>query len=135
MRLVPLAATPNQAFTVTIDGVRWSLRLVDAERAMAVDVSRDGVLLLSGYRAVAGEPLIPYRYLQTANFVFLTASDEMPEWSLFGVSQVLVYLSAGEVAALPQMTLGEMDATALSYLTNDEGFYLTSDDGALLENA
>lgn len=134
MRIVPLASAPNQAFTITLDGVRWSLRLLDIGDVTAVDVARDGVLVLSGCRVVAGEPLIPYRYLQTANFIFLTSSKELPVWSLFGVSQILVYLSAAEMDALPRMTVGEMTRLDISYLTTDEGFYLTTDNGALLEN-
>lgn len=129
MRLVPLAAVPNQSFTLTLDNVRWVLTLKTARGVLVADVDRDGAALLRGVRVLAGEMIIPYRYLQTANFVFLTQDDELPEWGLFGVSQSLVYLTAAEMAALPAMT---SPAFVPSFLTDDAGFYLTTDTGALL---
>lgn len=135
MRLVPLAAIPNQSFTATLDQVRWVVRLVEASGVMAADVTRDGVLLLTGQRIVAGEPIVPYRYLQTGNFIFLTDGDDLPQWSLFGFSQYLFYLSADEIAGLPQLTVGELTEPPVTYLTTDDGFYLTTDTGELLESA
>lgn len=136
MRIVPLAAVPNQSFTATLDNTRWVVRLVETEGVMAADVDRDGVRLLSGSRVLAGETLIPYRYLETGNFIFLTTGDDLPAWREFGVSQTLVYLSAAEMAEIRAnpLTIGEVAPTVVSYLTSDEGFYLTTDDGALLED-
>lgn len=131
MRVVPLASTPNQAFTATLDGARWVVRVLTITGATVVDLARDGVQLLSGSRAVAGEPLIPYRYMETGNFIFLTQGDEMPEWS---APQTLVYLSPAEVAAARANPLTPSDIlpSEVSYLTSDDGFYLTSDTGELL---
>lgn len=137
MRIVPVASIPNQAFTVTIDNVRWGLALKDARGVMVADVTRDDIRLLSATRVLAGEAIIPYAYLQTGNFLMLTDQNQLPEWGQLGVSQVLVYLSAAEIAALPQMTVGEIDALTaqVEYLFTDEGFYITTDTGELIENA
>lgn len=104
---------------------------------MCADVSRDGLTILSGVRILAGEALIPYRYLQTANFIFLTQNDENPQWQQFGRSQVFIFLSALEIAALPTLTVGEIVAAqkTIGYLFTDEGFYITTDAGELIEDA
>lgn len=129
MRIVPLASAPNQSFTLTIDGVRWALALKEARGVLCVDIVRDGVILLSGTRALAGEALIPYRYLQTANFIFVTVGDEMPDWSEFGRSQVLVYVTQEEIDVLTRPSafeaLAVFDPPPLLY--TDEGFYITTD--------
>lgn len=137
MRVVPLANIPNQVFTVTLDGARWVLAIKEANAVMVADVSLDGTVLLSGTRVLAGEALIPYRFLQHGNFLALTSGDNLPWWSQFGVSQVLVYLSAAEMASLPTITVGEIIAAGaeIEYLFTDEGFYLTTDTGELIENA
>ena len=137
MRIVPLASVPNQAITVTLDGTRWSLAFKDCAGVTCVDVARDSVPILSAVRALAGEPVIPYRYLQTGNFLFLTSDDQLPEYALFGVSQVLVYLSAAEIAAVPVTTAGEIIAAndRVEYLFTDEGFYITTDTGDLIQDA
>lgn len=134
MRVVPLAASPNQSFTVTLDGARWVVRLTATNGVMSADVSRDGVVLLTGARVPAGEALIPYRYLETGNFIFTTVQDALPDWALFGVSQTLFYLSPAEIADIlaNPLTIGEVDPFMPSYLTSDEGFYLTTDTGELL---
>lgn len=132
MRIVPLAAIPNQSFTVTIDGARWILAFKDIRGVIVVDVSRDGVELLRGSRALAGEGLIPFAYLQTGNFIFVVTGDTMPEYSQFGVSQLLVYLSTAELAAIPAATVDNLDPFRPSPLLSDEGFYLTTDTGEIL---
>lgn len=132
MRVVPLANAANQAFTCTLDQVRWGLAIKEARGVMCVDVSRDGAVLLTGCRLLAGEAVIPYRYLQTGNFIMLTVHDELPDWRNFGLSQILVYLSAAEIAALPTLTVGELAPFEPSYLLDNNGFYLTTDTGEIL---
>lgn len=134
MRTIPILATPNQSFAVTIDGVRWVLSIKSTNHVMIADIYRDGVLLLSGSRILAGEAIIPYQYLQSGNFLLLTISDTLPDFRVFGVSQLLVYLSRGEIATMPAVSVGEVFAAARTteYLTTDDGFYLTTDTGSLL---
>lgn len=132
MRVVPLAATANQAFTITLNNVRWALTLKEARGVMCVDVTRDGVTLVSGSRIIAGEAVIPYRYLQTANFVFVTVADELPAWQQFGITQTFVYLTADEIASINAMTVGDFAPFEPSYLLDPNGFYLTTDTGEIL---
>lgn len=132
MRVIPLAAVPNQSFSVRLDDTRMVLRIKEANGVMVADFERAGEQILLGARALAGECIIPYHYLEEGNFIFLTLNDELPAWQSFGVSQSLVYITAAEVAALraDPITVGEIDAlNALpaEYLIDDDGFYLTDD--------
>lgn len=135
MRILTLATLPNQSFTFTIDNVRWEMTVKEAAGVVVVDITRDSVPLLRGSRALAGEALIPYRYLETANFIFVTVSDALPDWRQFGASQTLVYLSQAEIAALPQITVGEILAltSKVEYIFTDDGLYVTTDDGDLIQ--
>lgn len=132
MRIVPLAAVPNQSFSVRLDDTRMVLRIKEANGVTVADLERAGTVVLLGTRALAGECVIPYHYLEEGNFIFLTLNDELPDWRLFGVSQSLIYITAAEVIALRAnpLTVGEIDALSAvqaGYLTDDDGFYLTDD--------
>lgn len=96
MQIVPLVAEPNQSFSVNVSNMRFDIRLKEAAGVMVADVSINDVVVLLAGRVLAGEPLIPYRYLEAGNFLMLTDNGELPAWSLFGVTQTLVYLTAAE---------------------------------------
>lgn len=137
MRVVPLAAIPNQSLSVRLDDVRMVLRIKDANGVMVADLERAGATVLSAVRVLAGEPVIPYRYLETGNFIFLTLNDDLPDWRKFNVSQQLLYLTAAEIATLRANppTFGDLvdqGNYVMQYLTDDAGFYLTEDNGDLL---
>lgn len=98
MNVIPLQATPNQSLTVQLDGARYTLTFKEAAGCMVCDVSRDDADLLYGVRVVAGSPLIPYRYMESGNFVVMTENDELPAWESFDTTQSLVYVTADELA-------------------------------------
>lgn len=99
MRNIPIIAAPSQSLSVRVDDQRVVLRLKEANGVMVADVERDNTPVILGTRVLAGEPIIPYRYLQVGNFLVLTIDDELPDWREFGVTQSLVYLTVDEVAA------------------------------------
>lgn len=100
MQTIPLNSEPNQELTAFLDNTRYTLRIKEAAGRMAADVSIDGVLILQGVRLLAGQPVIPYAYLQRGNFIVLTADEAEPGWREVGTTQTLVYLSPEELAAL-----------------------------------
>lgn len=135
MRFVPIAAVPNQAFVSTINGSRYSLRVYDLGASMAVDLDIDGRGILSGCRALANEPVIPYRHMQNGNFLFLTLENTIPDWKLFSSSQFLIFISNEERDLIPPIRAGDLAAVAGSeFLISDGGLYLTTDTGRLLTN-
>lgn len=102
MQIIDIAQVPSQSFSVTIEGVRWDLLIKQANESMAMDVTADGIRLLSGQRVVAGTPVIPYPYLvDDGNFLIMTENDELPNWELFTVNQVLIYATFDEISAAP----------------------------------
>ena len=100
MRLIPIDATPNQSFSVRLNGSRYVLALRTVTGCMVADLDRDGVQVLRGVRLVAGEPVIPYAYLEDGNFMLTTVGDALPDWRQFGATQLLYYLTPDEIAAL-----------------------------------
>lgn len=100
MRTIPLVATPNQRFTVTIDNVRYDVAIKVARGVMACDVAIDGVQILTGSRVLAGEMLIPFRYMENGNFILLTENGDLPAYEQFGNTQTLVFFTAAEMGAI-----------------------------------
>lgn len=100
MQNIPIAAEPNQEFTVRLDDTRYAIRLKEANGVMVADFTIDDVVTITGTRVLAGEFLIPYLYMMRGNFVLLTVGDALPDWQEFGQSQALVYMSPEEFAAL-----------------------------------
>lgn len=98
MRVIPLDPVPNQSMSVTLDGNRWDITLKECNGVMCASLVLNDAAILSGQRLVAGVPFIPYRYLQTSgNFWILTDSDQLPDYTRFGIDQEMVYVSFGEL--------------------------------------
>lgn len=106
MQVIELAQIPNLSFTITLEGIRWGVRIKQAVTSMIMDLSADGVVVVSGARLVAGSPVIPYAYLQgDGNFMVLTELDEIPDWERFSIDQLLVYATFDEISASPREVL------------------------------
>ena len=106
MHIIDIAQVPNQSFSVTLEGVRWDIRLKQATTSMIADLSADGVQVVSGQRIVAGTPIIPYQYLAgDGNFLITTENDDLPNWELFGVNQIPIYATFDEISAAPPEVL------------------------------
>lgn len=100
MQIIDISQVPNQSFSVTLEGVRWDIRIKQAVSSMTADLTADGVQIVTGQRIVAGTPIIPYEYLiNDGNFLIMTESDELPNWELFDVNQVLIYANFEEISA------------------------------------
>lgn len=105
MQVIPLETVPNQEASARLGGLRYTLRLRDIGGVMAVDVTRGDTPIVRGIRAVAGTPLLPYRYLEAGegNFIFLPADDApglIPYWPDFGTRMRLIYATQAELDAI-----------------------------------
>lgn len=67
---------------------------------MSLDLIRDNVTVMQGSRMLPDAPLIPYEYLENGNFVMLCDDEEYPNYSSFGNTQTLVYVTTAELEAL-----------------------------------
>lgn len=100
---INLAAIANQSLNIRLDNRLYGITVKEAAGVMAIDLVRDNVMLLQGQRLVSGSPVIPYQYLESGNFVFITLNDEYPEYPQFGAGQFLLYASADEVLQLREL--------------------------------
>lgn len=99
MQIIDIDPTPNQSFSVTLDGNRWDFVIKQAVTSMIANVVLNDTTILSGQILVAGTPIIPYEYLQgSGNFLILTENDDLPNWERFGVDQLMIYASPQEIA-------------------------------------
>lgn len=99
MRTLPIEAMPNQQLSINIDGNRWTVRLKIAVNSMFADIYLNDEPLILGQRIAVGTPVIPYDYLATAgNFIFVVEGDALPDWTQFGITQQMLYVSPGELA-------------------------------------
>lgn len=87
----------NQSLSIALDDRQYNITIKETAGSMSVDLERDNQTVLQGQRAVAGTPVIPYRYLESGNFIFTTQNGEQPYFTKFGTSQSLIYASPSEL--------------------------------------
>lgn len=97
---IELAAIPNQSFSIRLEDSLFEIAIRETRGVMSADIKRDGEYVVRGARIVAGTYLIPYRYLETGNFVMFTENEEYPDYTAFSSSQSLVYVTSSELEAL-----------------------------------
>jgi hypothetical protein len=95
---VGIAALANQELTIQLDERFYIISLRDVGGTSASTITREGVTLVSGLRITPGTPMLPYRYQEAGNFLLLTDADALPDYTQFGVTQFLVYLTEAELA-------------------------------------
>ena len=100
MMQIDIASLPNQQMSAQLGGAFYQIVLKAAPGCVSATVTRDNVAIVSGQRVVAGEPIIPYRYLEDGNLAITTLNDEVPDWTQFGSTQFLVYASVEELRGL-----------------------------------
>ena len=98
-QLISLSTTANQRFTANLDGDNYDITIKETNGVMSFTMIRNEVLLFTNLRIVAGVPFIPYRYLETGNFIIETQNDCIPYYTQFGITDFLLYFSPAEVVA------------------------------------
>lgn len=96
---IGIAAVANQTFFVQLEEVPYTIALHAADDTVAATITRDDVVLISGARITPGMPLLPYRYQESGNFLLITNEGDLPDFTQFGVTQFLVYVTVAELAA------------------------------------
>jgi len=97
MLSIPVSAVPNQSFSIVLDGNQYDMSIYVTNNVSAIDIIRNNVPILLGSRIVPNSPIIPYRYLESGNFVFATEDGAYPFYTEFGVTQTLYYFSQVEL--------------------------------------
>lgn len=103
MMQIPLQALPNQSLSIQLDNNNYDLVIrstPNTSNIMIADVSINNTLVVEGQRLVPNQFFIPYLYMQNGNFTIVTDNDDYPDWTLFQISQYLVYATQSEIEAI-----------------------------------
>lgn len=100
MQTIPIQAIPSQTFSYTDpDGNQWNIGIRNVGMQMAFSFSRNGTILIQNVCAVAGYRIVPYDYLEDGNFILITQNYQVPDYTQFGTTQSLVFLTEEEIIA------------------------------------
>lgn len=91
MKRLNFLDTPNQTVNYTDDGVRYTIKIYDADRGRLYDILINDVPIILGSRLVIQFPLIPYQYREVGNFIILNDFDTLD-------NAEFMYLSVEELA-------------------------------------
>ena len=97
MLLIPLAQVPNQAVSFTADDALWTIHVYQSAKFVCADIAINGEFKINAVRCFGGIQLLQYNYMTApdlGNFLF----DEDADWTNFGGSCTLYYLSQAELA-------------------------------------
>lgn len=103
---IPIVNIPNQSLSINLDGNQYDIRITgcsDQSKGsgiVAFDIVRNGTIVITGARAVAGYPIIASKYLEDGNFLVETMNDEYPDWRQFGITQILIFASQSELETI-----------------------------------
>jgi hypothetical protein len=97
MMQLPIQALPSQEFQAVLDGNAWDLTISTTNGVMSMTLVLNGNTVIENTRCVAGAFVIPSQYEESGNFLFLTANNQLPDYTLFGSTQSLIYVSAAEL--------------------------------------
>jgi hypothetical protein len=99
MMQLPVQALPNQEFQAVLDGNAWDFTIASTNGVMSMTLVLNGNTVIENTRCVAGSFIIPSQYEESGNFLFLTASNALPDYTQFGTTQSLIYASAAELVS------------------------------------
>jgi hypothetical protein len=92
----------SQSLTTTQDNNSYILRIKECNGSMVIDVTYNGVSIVTGKRIIQGTPILPFPYLEgnKGNFLFICQTEDVIDYTQFGLTQTLYYLSYAEMIAL-----------------------------------
>ncbi len=103
MQVIPIQAIPSQTFSyIDSDNNQWSIAIKLVADQVAFSLSLNGQIILENITAVAGIRIIPYDYLEQGNFVLITQNQQIPDYTQFGTTQQLVFLSKSDILSFRQ---------------------------------
>lgn len=101
MLTIDLQAIPNQSLQFLGDGQQYDISLRTIDDCTYMDVTMNGVELITSVKCLPGQVVVPYPYLEGAggNFIFNTASGNNPFYTNFGAGDTLLYATNAELAS------------------------------------
>lgn len=89
--------TANQTLSSLLDEASYKITLKALTNGMFIDIERDDVMIIQGLRIVGNTPIIPYPYLEHGNFILATQNGDIPDYTQFGTTQFLYYVTVEEL--------------------------------------
>ncbi len=114
MQSVPIQAVPQQTLSyIDPSGNQWNISITLVGSQMAFTLTLNNTVLVENITAVAGYRIIPYNYLENGNFVLITQNKQIPDYTQFGITQQLIFLTQAEIDAyrVPLNTLSLITAS------------------------
>lgn len=101
MQQIPITAVANQKLTIQLEQVRYDITVKSIPFISTCTIVRDGVTVVDNIRCLANQPLLPFQSQenQSGNFIWITQNEDYPEYTQFGITQFLLYITATEMAA------------------------------------
>lgn len=99
MKEIPLKSVERQNFTIELEGSLFDITIKECNGIMTATIIRDSVKLVENRRICAGMTLIPDGHLEEGNFAFVTDNDNLPYYTRFGSTDILLYATVEEVEA------------------------------------
>lgn len=100
MNIIPIQSLPNQSFSVTLNGARFDISVIETNGVMSASIAINGTPVIENVRATASTFLLPYLYQENGNFLFLNMDEKIIYYTNFGISQSLIWLSPDDLAYL-----------------------------------
>lgn len=97
MQVLPINAIANQQLSVILDNNQWDIIIRDVNGAIAVTLTKNSEQIVLAARAVAGMRILQSKYQQDGNFAIISNDQGIPDYTQFGISQFLVYISPAEL--------------------------------------
>ena len=99
---IELEPVASQSLSFVAEQTRFELTFRKQAEIVTCDIVRDNETILLAARCLPDQPIIPYKYLEggKGNFAIFTENDEIPDCTLFGVTQFLYYLDPSEMEEL-----------------------------------
>lgn len=106
MKEIQLKPVERQNFTIQLEDSLFDITIKECSGIMAATIIRDGIKLVENRRICAGMTLIPAGHLEEGNFAFITDNDNMPYYTRFGSTDILLYSTVAEVEAYRALQRG-----------------------------
>lgn len=96
---IPLAALANQELSIPLDGRRYVITVKEINGGVAITIERDTVVIVQNHRLLPLNYVLPYDYVEAGmgNFILSTQNDELADWTQFGTTQFLTYVTQEEI--------------------------------------
>jgi hypothetical protein len=100
MQLINIDALPNQSFTVTLGDNNYLIKIYSIDGHMSYDLFINSIKIVAGFKMINDVLLLPYVHQEDSGNILLQISeDEIPDFTRFGLSQFLYYLTEDETSA------------------------------------